>query len=319
MTSPSPQPQPQPAEPQAVRKRPLPARQASLGAQPQPNGNGHTATNGHATNGHALLSKIGEVHDDDDDDAAQERASPPETKKIDWEIPRKTLHSSIGFLVLPLYVSHHPVHKVILGLALTLVYVSITDLVRFNWPAFERWYESAVGFLMRESEKHKINGVVWYLVGVLFVLCLLPLDIAVVAILMLSWADTTASTFGRMFGARTRQLPTSVPLPLTSLRLPLFAPKKSVAGFTAAVITGSLITGVFYAVGAPLGVDAPSWVYGQRPLGNWAGLALLTAYGGIVAGVAEALNVGSMDDNLTLPIISGSALWAFFKAVEYLS
>lgn len=94
MTSPSPQPQPQPAEPQAVRKRPLPARQASLGPQPQPNGNGHAATNGHATNGHALLSKIGEVHDDDD--AARERASPPATKKIDWEIPRKTLHSSIG-------------------------------------------------------------------------------------------------------------------------------------------------------------------------------------------------------------------------------
>ena len=61
--------------------------------------------------------------------------------------------------------------------------MSSNDLIRFNWPAFARAYEQVVGFLMRESERHKINGVVWYLVGVLFVLILFPLDIAVVSIL----------------------------------------------------------------------------------------------------------------------------------------
>ncbi len=36
---------------------------------------------------------------------------------------------------------------------------------------------------MRESERDKINGVVWYLVGVITVLGLYPRDVAVVAIL----------------------------------------------------------------------------------------------------------------------------------------
>ncbi|EJD52054.1 hypothetical protein AURDEDRAFT_56616 [Auricularia subglabra TFB-10046 SS5] len=289
---------------QTLRKRT--SREALPARSPPP-----AQQNGHANGvANGSLEKIGE----------ESRApSPAGAKKIDWEVPRKTLHSSIGFLVIPLYLSHHPVQRVIFGLALALVFVTINDLVRLNSRTFERLYEGAVGFLMRESEKHKVNGVVWYLVGVLYVLILLPLDIAVVAILMLSWADTTASTFGRMFGARTAQLPTHVRLPLLGVRMPLFAPKKSVAGFTAAVITGALITSIFFAVAAPLGVSAPSWAFDVGPLGNWPGLALLTVYGGLVAGFAEALNVGSLDDNLTLPVLSGSALWAFFKVVELLS
>jgi diacylglycerol kinase (CTP) len=36
---------------------------------------------------------------------------------------------------------------------------------------------------MRESERDKVNGVVWYLVGVVWVLGLYPRDVAVVSIL----------------------------------------------------------------------------------------------------------------------------------------
>lgn len=82
------------AEPQALRKRQQPARQPSSTA-PNGSANGHAVVaNGHAPNGNGVLAKIGEVHDDD---AAVERApSSADAKKIDWEIPRKTLHSSIG-------------------------------------------------------------------------------------------------------------------------------------------------------------------------------------------------------------------------------
>ena len=36
---------------------------------------------------------------------------------------------------------------------------------------------------MRESERKKINGVIWYMVGVIFVLGLYPRDVAVVSVL----------------------------------------------------------------------------------------------------------------------------------------
>ena len=88
------------------------------------------------------------------------------------------------------------------------------DILRLNYPPFERTYERVLGFLMRESEKVRTpmthptrlcavsqrfdpfilpawpslqkhtNGVIWYIVGVVFVLALYPLDIAVLSILM---------------------------------------------------------------------------------------------------------------------------------------
>jgi diacylglycerol kinase (CTP) len=36
---------------------------------------------------------------------------------------------------------------------------------------------------MRESEKTKLNGVIWYLIGVIFVLSVYPRDVAVISIL----------------------------------------------------------------------------------------------------------------------------------------
>ncbi|KAI0701856.1 hypothetical protein BC835DRAFT_183318 [Cytidiella melzeri] len=66
------------------------------------------------------------------------QSSSPSAAPIDWEIPRKTLHSSIGFLTLYLYFSHGSP----------------------NMPVFEMWYERCLGFLMRESEKKTTNGVI---------------------------------------------------------------------------------------------------------------------------------------------------------------
>ncbi|KAF8184143.1 hypothetical protein K438DRAFT_1974726 [Mycena galopus ATCC 62051] len=43
------------------------------------------------------------------------------------------------------------------------------------------------------------------------------------------------------------------------------------------------------------------------------GLVALVLCAGVVSGVAEALDLGGLDDNLTLPIISGAALMLFFR------
>jgi diacylglycerol kinase (CTP) len=147
-----------------------------------------------------------------------------------WEVPRKTLHSSIGkrqrascsfpvtnintffsgFVTLSLYSaaqgaegSGKPIVKALLT---AFAAIAPLDVIRLKYPAFERAYEYAVGFLMRESEKviyllihviHSLstknslsdlqnasNGVIWYLIGCSFVLYAYPLDVAVVAILM---------------------------------------------------------------------------------------------------------------------------------------
>lgn len=164
---------------------------------------------------------------------------------------------------------------------------------------------------------------IWYILGVNFVLTFYPLDVATVAVLMyihflefifarltfissLSWADTAASTFGRLYGSRTRPLPPRTPV----LRLPL-APRKSLAGFIAAAITGAVIAFGFWGLVAPVRNDltwtwnngvlaspsAPASVLpalgitgsGLAGAGGFLGLGVISIVAGFVSGVAEAL------------------------------
>ncbi|KAH9064586.1 hypothetical protein EDB87DRAFT_1598203 [Lactarius vividus] len=263
-------------------------------------------------------------------------------KKIDWEIPRKVLHSSIGFVTLYLYASHGSPERVVVLLSSAMLVIVPADILRLNYPPFARTYEKVLGFLMRESEKKHTNGVIWYIVGVVFVLALYPLDLAVLSILILSWADTAASTFGRLWGSRTPPLPARVPF----LGLPL-APRKSLAGFIAAFVTGAAVAFSFWSWFAPAvggvdptwdwtrgvsgsGVDGSSLGQGVKailreagfeglPTGGVVGLAIVSVFSGLVTGIAEALDLGKLDDNLTLPIISGGCIWGFLKLFSWFS
>ena len=188
----------------------------------------------------------------------------------------------------------------------------------------------------------------------------------------LSWADTAASTFGRLWGRHTP------PLPAHILGLPL-APRKSLAGFLAAALMGAGICAAFYArVGSDAVRAGASWDFARGvaaqgvdgsamggavrawlreragfegvAVGGWAGLAAISVVTGVVAALAEALgayhvlhpvfslsllslfstsdvdlflalltDLGSADDNLTLPIISGGCIWGFLKALSWFS
>lgn len=113
----------------------------------------------------------------------------------------------------------------------------------------------------------------------------------------LSWCDTAASTFGRLYGKYTW------PLPRKLVGLPL-APRKSFAGFAAAVLTGAVVAIGFwgwavpawqgYSVEAADTWGAVSWKWDEQPgvgaiSGGWTSLALVGAVTGLVSGVAEAL------------------------------
>lgn len=184
-----------------------------------------------------------------------------------------------GFIVLYLYTLEPKTLKPLLTVLISgLVCVTLIDFVRLNVPSFAKHYEALLGPLMRESEKTKINGVIWYLIGVIFVLSVYPRDIAVLSILTLSWSDTAASVFGRMFGSSTPSLPSHVPgLPF----LP-FAKRKSFAGFLAAAITGFAISLGF-------------WWNGTHTLsgdyGHWEFLNGKTTHGGLLSDLTDGLTI----------------------------
>ncbi|GAA5952471.1 hypothetical protein JCM3765_001980 [Sporobolomyces pararoseus] len=239
------------------------------------------------------------------------------------EIPRKMLHSSISILVTMLWLSHPPVPKLLAIFGGLTVVIGTADLLRFNSQAFERTYENALGFFMRESERHQVNGTIYYLVGVLICLIFYPRDIAVLSIIMLSICDTSASIFGRLFGKYTPKLPLSGTL---------FGRSKSLAGTLAAVATGTLASYVFWTRYSSLGDEHDlSWLPG-RALSNWKGpenlpplrewglgrlpspkstleIGKLSLLNGCMAGLAEGIDFFGLDDNLSLPVLFGLFCW----------
>ncbi|SJL10021.1 uncharacterized protein ARMOST_13403 [Armillaria ostoyae] len=157
---------------------------------------------------HTVDEESSNPSSEDDEPLEKEK----EKEKTDWEIPRKVLHSSIGFGTLYLYVSGGSPAPVTRVLWTSLLFVILpADILRLTLPRspFAGLYNILLGPLMRPSERTQTNGVIYYILGVNIVLTFLPLDVAVVSILILSWADTAASTFGRMYGRWTPKLPWS--------------------------------------------------------------------------------------------------------------
>lgn len=168
---------------------------------------------------------------------------------------------------------------------------------------------------MRESEVEGWNGVIWYLLGAWTVLRVLPKDVAVMSVLLLSWCDTAASTVGRLYGRYT----------------PRIRKGKSVAGSAAAMGVGVLTAGLFWGWAVPrFGFDEGfmfegvlrvpevvreglGWKGQDGVLGGWAALGVVSLWSGLVASASEVVDLFGWDDNLTIPVLSGIGLWGFFK------
>ncbi|TKA67140.1 hypothetical protein B0A55_09326 [Friedmanniomyces simplex] len=227
------------------------------------------------------------------------------------EVPRKALHVSIGFLTLWLYyagVQLSDIHPILLGL---LIPIFTVDLIRFRWPAFNQVYIRVLGPFMRESEAHDtFNGVISYLAGLWATMFFCRKDVAVMSVLLLSWCDTAASTFGRAWGKYT----------------PRIRRGKSLAGSLAAFAVGVAAAVWFWGVVAPAGRgrEMNEGVNGfafqgrlESPWGmleGWPAVAVLAVVTGLAASVSEAIDLWGLDDNLTIPILCGLELGAFLWA-----
>lgn len=222
------------------------------------------------------------------------------------EVPRKLLHVSIGFLAIYLYrTGHHP-QRLVGPLAGALVPIASADLLRFYHKPFNALYIRVLGALMRESEVRGWNGVVWYLVGTISVLAVFPKDVATLSILLLSWCDTAASTFGRLYGRHT----------------PAIRRGKSLAGSLAAAIVGAVTAGIWWGwlIRDVAGDDDGVMWRGRLAVGSgaaqlhggWA-LAAMSVLTGVVASASEVLDLWGLDDNVVIPVVSAIGIWGLLK------
>ncbi|PGH12005.1 hypothetical protein AJ79_04514 [Helicocarpus griseus UAMH5409] len=244
------------------------------------------------------------------------------------EIPRKLLHVSIGFVTLHLYSSGVQTLKVAPYLLTALLPIAATDFLRHRYQSVNKLYIRCLGALMRETEVAGYNGVIWYLLGAYISLRFFPKDVGVMGVLLLSWCDTAASTFGRLYGRYTVRLRRG----------------KSLAGTLAAWAVGVTTAVAFWGYFVPRIGGFPEDPEGShmftgtinlipsfvRPYLGWAGISASTAakavvtgpvalgvmsiWTGIVAAGSEFLDMFGWDDNLTIPVLSSVGIWGFLKS-----
>ncbi|KAK1772324.1 putative phosphatidate cytidylyltransferase [Phialemonium atrogriseum] len=234
------------------------------------------------------------------------------------EVPRKVLHVSIGFFVIWLYLSGTQTRAVCPYLMGALIPIAAVDVARHNYEPFNRFYVKVLGALMRESEFAGYNGVIFYLLGAWIVLYFFPKDVGVMGTMLLSWCDTAASTFGRLYGRYT----------------PRIRRGKSLAGSFAAFVVGVSTASWFWGWLAPSVGPMPgddgfmftgvlrlphvvSEVLGltdsQSAISGGLALGVMSLWSGFVAAASEVVDVFGWDDNFTIPVLSGLGIWGFLK------
>lgn len=208
------------------------------------------------------------------------------------------------------------IHPVLLAM---FIPIAITDVIRHRYWQVNRFYIRCLGALMRESEVDGYNGVISYLLGAWIVLRFCPKDVGVISILLLSWCDTAASTFGRRWGHLT----------------PKVRKGKSLAGTIAACVMGIITAVMFWGWLGPLYAElnqgdnafafqgvltlpaqmqqslglSPS----QSTITGYVALGVMSLVTGIIASGSEALDLFGWDDNLTIPALCGAGLWSFLR------
>lgn len=215
------------------------------------------------------------------------------------EVPRKAFHSSIGFVTLWLYTQGVQFSQVTPVLTAMFFVIATTDFLRFRNKKLNKLYCTLLGPLMREREvSQSYNGVIWYLLGLIIVFSLFPKDVSLMSVLLLSWADTAASTFGRAYGHLT----------------PRVSSRKSLAGSIASFTTGVISAVLLYKYFIPhySQWNAPGdimWTAESSVIPFW----LLTLLAGLIGAVSEAIDVYDIDDNFTIPVLSAFFMWPVIK------
>jgi diacylglycerol kinase (CTP) len=202
--------------------------------------------------------------------------------RSDLHLTRKLWHMGMGLMIAMLYWNGMARGTAVVLLSCFLGLDLLIETARLNSPAVNAQVMKFWGPLMRTNEANRLSGTPFYLASAVLAVGIFPREVAVLSILCLAFGDPMSSVFGILFGKHG----------------PRFKSGKSLIGTSAGVITCALVSLVFLAFAGISG--AP--------------LALLALVGGFAGGTAELLPL-EVDDNFSIPVVTGFALWLAFILV----
>lgn len=244
------------------------------------------------------------VNSDSEADPKASSEGEPQVSKlrafiVKHELLRKALHSYIGVFTLWLYTLGVNQKQLIAPLSVLFAVIFTNDYIRFQNPELNKKICKQFWFLIRESEVNSYNGTLWFLVGLVLVFSVAPKDISLMSVLLLSWADTAASTVGRKWGRYT----------------PKVVEGKSLAGCLASAATGIISCYVIYAYYIPVyndKVNKPGDIFWTAESSNLS-LPAYALLSGLIASVSEIITLFGVDDNFSIPVLSGAFLYGVVK------
>jgi diacylglycerol kinase (CTP) len=193
-------------------------------------------------------------------------------KRSDLHILRKIWHITIGSLVLWLFLTSDRPQMfwatVVLGIAAAGF---LLDITRRKNAALNSIFLKSMGPLMRRSEREGFTGLPFYALGCSLSLYFYQRDIAILSIMFLIYSDPISSFFGVLYGKDK------------------ILPNKSLQGAVAGFFTCYLIS-LFYLINT-----------------STIGTHLLTfsIISGVIGAASELISAFNIDDNLTIPVVSG--------------
>ncbi|MAH01659.1 MAG: hypothetical protein QF798_00135 [Candidatus Woesearchaeota archaeon] len=190
--------------------------------------------------------------------------------KLNLEVKRKIAHILLGVLIV-LMLSFGIINKIhIFFLAIIIIIISFLNK-KHKIPIVYRLMHT----LERDENVGKFpgKGLIFYFIGVFLVLSFFPLDIAMPAILILAFADSVGHLFGIRYGKRKHP----------------YVSTKFVEGWIAGFIAGFIAAFVFV---------------------PWPEALAASFFAMLVEGIEIKIGAEEIDDNLIIPWVAASAIWA---------
>lgn len=199
----------------------------------------------------------------------------------DLHLARKIWHISMGLAIVLVYDltgMSQAMAALILGLILALFVIG--ESLRLFHPGFNEFAVKFWGPLMRTSEIKQMSGVPFYVCAAMLAVGIFPKPIAILSVLYLAFGDPVASLVGILWGDLGPRFQNK---------------KKSLIGTMAGVLVCILIT----------------WIYLYHFISDGWSLLFIALGGGLAGGLAELLPM-DVDDNFSIPLVSGFTLWILF-------
>ena len=203
--------------------------------------------------------------------------------RSDLHIARKLWHMVTGMVLIFGLLSGTSQATALIIMGTIFLASATTEFLRLRNPAFNDICVKFMSPFMRANEVQNVSGMPYYAASAFLAIAIFPRPVAILSLLYLVFGDPIASLVGILSKKKAIQI----------------IPGKSVQGTAAAFAVCALVT----------------WFYLNSMNLHGVSLIRLTLLGGFAGALAELLPL-EIDDNFTIPMVSGFILWLGFIAIH---